>query len=206
MRAVVFWAAAALLGVAAAPASDARFEAVFHADRIDIEGLQARSSYTGTSDMFDALIVNRGDRTLSRNITSCEINQAPADVAVIYDLKAPMSDRVTCSGRHSVTHQVIDVTAQFTSRVTVNRDVLSFSSNWTIDERENGGWAGTGPVRWLTTGTARMALRIAGSRCEVLDYHDETEEVITHPGTSDAPNVTTIATDKTPATTCALTR
>jgi hypothetical protein len=78
------------------------------------------------------------------------------------------------------------------------REDLSFSCNWTINERENGGWAGTGQVRWLTTGTARKALRTVGSRREVLDYHDETEDVITHPGTSDAPTVTTVATVKTP--------
>jgi hypothetical protein len=190
----------------AAASQDRRFDAVFQASRIDIADLQARSSSGGSFTSLDGLMVNRGDRTLSRNITSCEINEAPADVAVIYDLKAPMSDRVTCSGRHSVTHETIDVVAEYASRVTVNGDVLSFSSNWTTDEHDNGGWGGTGAVRWLSKGSARMALRIAGSRCEVLDYHDEMEESVTHPGTSEPPTVTTVATDKTPATSCALER
>jgi hypothetical protein len=228
VRAVVCAAAAAVLGLAAsavaadkarqptaaprlqsggaAASPDRRFDALFQASRIDIADLQARSSSAGSFASLDGLMVNRGDRTLSRTITSCEINQAPADVAVIYDLKAPMSDRITCSGRHSVTHEAIDVVAEYASRLTVNGDVLSLSSNWTTDEHDNGGWGGTGAVRWLSKGTARMALRIAGSRCDVLDYHDEMEEVVTHPGTSEPPTVTTVATDKTQSTTCALER
>jgi hypothetical protein len=204
VRAVVRAAGAALLVAAAAPSPSQRFDAVFRADSIEIKGLRAHPDTFDDFDSFDSLIVNRHDRTLSRNITSCEINQAPADVAVIYDLKAPMSDRVTCSSRHSITHEVIDVTAEFTSRVVVSGDVLSFISDWTTDERAKGSWSAKGPVRWLTTGSSRIVLRIAGSRCELLDYRNEAKEIITNPGSSDAPDVTTVATDKTQAATCAL--